>query len=75
MCEQYERQCVTVEIKDQYFNMREKVEPVKHIVEIAEKAMKEVGIEPIIKAYSRWYRWRTTKFYGTTLPEHFCRRT
>lgn len=40
--------CVA-EIKDQYFNMREKVEPVFHIVEIAEKAMKELGIEPIIK--------------------------
>ncbi len=37
------------EVKDQYYNMREKVEPVFHIVEIAEKAMKEVGINPIIK--------------------------
>ncbi len=40
--------CV-VEIKDQYFNMREKVEPVFHIVDIAEKAMLELGITPIIK--------------------------
>ncbi|NJM80253.1 MAG: peptidase T [Flavobacterium sp.] len=38
-----------IEIKDQYYNMREKVEPVFHIVEIAEKAMKELGITPIIK--------------------------
>ena len=51
--EQYEKQFGTnicdVEIKDQYYNMREKVEPVFHIVEIAEKAMKELGIEPLIK--------------------------
>lgn len=40
---------VSVEIKDQYYNMKEKVEPVIHIVEVAEKAMKEIGIKPIIK--------------------------
>lgn len=40
--------CVA-EIKDQYYNMKEKVIPVFHIVEIAEKAMKELGIKPIIK--------------------------
>ncbi|WP_108423434.1 peptidase T [Flagellimonas amoyensis] len=36
-------------IEEQYRNMREKVEPVFHIVEIAEEAMKSLGIEPIIK--------------------------
>lgn len=36
-------------IKDQYYNMKEKVEPVFHIVEIAEKAMQELGIKPLIK--------------------------
>src|SRR5699024_2102539 len=46
---QQENEVVQVIIKDQYFNMREKVEPVMHIVDIAEKAMKEVGIEPDIK--------------------------
>jgi tripeptide aminopeptidase len=47
--EQYEKEVVTVEIKDQYFNMREKIEPVMHIVDIAEKAMRKAGITPIIK--------------------------
>lgn len=37
------------EVKDQYYNMREKVEPVFHIVDIAEAAMKELGITPLIK--------------------------
>lgn len=40
---------VSCEIKDSYYNMREKVEPVIHIVQVAEKAMKELGIKPIIK--------------------------
>lgn len=40
---------VIAEVSDQYYNMKEKVLPVKHIVDIAEKAMKEVGVKPIIK--------------------------
>ena len=40
---------LTLELKDQYFNMREMVEPVYHTVEIAEKAMLELGIQPIIR--------------------------
>lgn len=41
--------CCTVEIKDQYYNMREKIEPVMHIIEIAEKAMRDAGIEPRVQ--------------------------
>jgi len=37
------------EVKDQYYNMKEKVTPVFHIVDIAEKAMKDLGIKPLIK--------------------------
>lgn len=40
---------VEIEIKDQYLNMREKVEPVMHIVDVAREAMKDLGIEPIVK--------------------------
>ena len=40
---------VIAEIKDQYYNMKEKVLPVKHIVDLAEKAMKQLGIKPLIK--------------------------
>ena len=40
---------VVTEIRDQYFNMKEMVEPVMFIVDLAEKAMKDVGIKPIIK--------------------------
>lgn len=40
---------VIAEVKDQYYNMKEKVLPVKYIVDIAEKAMKELDIKPLIK--------------------------
>ncbi|WFA10276.1 peptidase T [Tissierella sp. Yu-01] len=40
---------IKLEIKDSYYNMKEKVEPVMHIVDIAKMSMEEVGITPIIK--------------------------
>jgi len=46
---QFGEDIVITEVKDQYYNMKEKVLPVKHIVFIAEKAMRELGIKPIIK--------------------------
>ena len=36
----------SLDIKDQYYNMREKIEPVKHIIDIAIKAMELAGVEP-----------------------------
>ncbi|MGI9551088.1 MAG: peptidase T [Aurantibacter sp.] len=41
--------CITLDLKDQYYNMREKLEPVFHVVEIAREAMEAVGVQPIIK--------------------------
>lgn len=41
---------VELELSDQYFNMRQKIEPVMHIVNIAKQAMEEAGVEPKIKA-------------------------
>lgn len=46
---QFGEDIVIAEVNDQYYNMKEKVLPVKHIIDIAEKAMKELGIKPIIK--------------------------
>lgn len=39
----------TLELKDQYYNMREKVEPVMHIVDLAFQAMEAVGVKPNVK--------------------------
>ncbi|MBA4408879.1 MAG: peptidase T [Bacteroidota bacterium] len=44
------KETVLLEITDQYFNMKEMLEPVKNIVDLAEQAMKDVGVTPIIKA-------------------------
>ena len=46
---QFGEDIVICEIKDQYYNMKEKVVPVMFIVDLAEKAMKELGIKPLIK--------------------------
>ena len=46
---QFGEDIVIAQVNDQYFNMKEKVLPVKHIVDIASNAMKAVGVKPIIK--------------------------
>ena len=46
---QFGEDIVIAEVKDQYYNMKEKVVPVKHIVDIAAKAMRDVKVKPIIK--------------------------
>lgn len=47
---QYGEGTVTLEMADQYYNMKKQVEPVKYIVDLAETAMKDVGVTPIIRA-------------------------
>lgn len=46
--EKYGAGTISAEITDSYYNLREKIEPVFHIVETAEKAIKEVGLNPRI---------------------------
>jgi len=62
---------VSVEIKDQYFNMREKIEPVMHIVDIAEEAMKEAGIKPLIKPIRGGTDGSQLSFMGLPCPNIF----
>ncbi|MEL0644447.1 peptidase T [Olleya sp. Ti.3.14] len=69
--EQYEREVVTIEIKDQYFNMKEKVEPVMHIVDIAEEAMKQLNIKPLIKAIRGGTDGSQLSYMGLPCPNIF----
>ncbi len=62
---------IAVEIKDQYFNMREKVEPVMHIVDIAEKAMIDLGIKPLIKAIRGGTDGSQLSYKGLPCPNIF----
>ncbi|MDD2797074.1 MAG: peptidase T [Bacteroidales bacterium] len=41
--------CASLEMKDQYYNMREKIEPVMHIIDLANEAMVQVGVTPLVK--------------------------
>ena len=62
---------VSVEIKDQYFNMREKIEPVMHIVDIARKAMEDAGIKPLIKPIRGGTDGSQLSYMGLPCPNIF----
>ena len=68
---QYGREVITTEITDQYFNMKEKVEPVMHIVDIAEDAMKQLDIEPLIKAIRGGTDGSQLSYMGLPCPNIF----
>ncbi|UPS91636.1 peptidase T [Bizionia sp. M204] len=68
---QYGREVITIEIKDQYFNMKEKVEPVMHIVDIAEEAMIQLGIKPLIKAIRGGTDGSQLSYMGLPCPNIF----
>ncbi|MBO6630788.1 MAG: peptidase T, partial [Psychroserpens sp.] len=68
---QYNKDVVHIEIKDQYFNMKEKVEPVMHIVDIAEEAMKSLDIEPLIKPIRGGTDGSQLSYIGLPCPNIF----
>jgi tripeptide aminopeptidase len=68
---QYGREVITIEIKDQYYNMKEKITPVMHIVDLAEKAMKELGIKPLIKAIRGGTDGSQLSYLGLPCPNIF----
>lgn len=68
---QHEKEVVTVEISDQYFNMREKIEPIMHIVDVAEEAMKQANIEPLIKPIRGGTDGSQLSFKGLPCPNIF----
>ena len=68
---QYGREVIITEIKDQYFNMKEKIEPVMHIVDIAEEAMKQLNIKPLIKAIRGGTDGSQLSYMGLPCPNIF----
>jgi tripeptide aminopeptidase len=68
---QYEKEIIEIEIKDQYFNMREKIEPVMHIVDIAEEAMKQLNITPNIKPIRGGTDGSQLSYMGLPCPNIF----
>ncbi|MCL4160082.1 UNVERIFIED_CONTAM: hypothetical protein GTU68_061689, partial [Idotea baltica] len=68
---QYDNEVITTEIKDQYYNMKEKIEPVMHIVDIAEEAMSLLGIKPLIKAIRGGTDGSQLSYMGLPCPNIF----
>jgi len=64
-------QVVDLEINDQYYNMREKIESVKDIVEIAEKAMEKASVKPLIKPIRGGTDGARLSYMGLPCPNIF----
>ena len=60
-----------IKIKDQYYNMKEKIEPHMHIVDIAEAAMRELNIQPLIKRKRGGTDGSQLSFMGLPCPNIF----
>ncbi|MBP3536614.1 MAG: peptidase T [Muribaculaceae bacterium] len=63
--------CCSIEIKDQYYNMREKIEPVKYIVDIAEEAMRLAGVTPKVQPIRGGTDGAQLSFKGLPCPNIF----
>jgi len=62
---------VTATIRDQYYNMREKIEPVPHVVEIVLQAMRECGIPSKVRAIRGGTDGAQLSFMGLPCPNIF----
>ena len=67
----YNQEIIKVEIKNQYFNMKEKIIPVMHIVDMAEEVMKDLGITPLIKAIRGGTDGSQLSYKGLPCPNIF----
>jgi len=61
----------TLEMKDQYYNMREKIEPVMHIIDLAFEAMNQVGVTPNVKPIRGGTDGARLSFDGLPCPNIF----
>lgn len=62
---------VALELKDQYYNMREKVEPVYHVVSTAINAMEAVGVKPLVKPIRGGTDGARLSYMGLPCPNLF----
>ena len=61
----------TLDMRDQYYNMREKIEPVMHVIDIATEAMKAAGVEPRVQAIRGGTDGAQLSFKGLPCPNIF----
>lgn len=67
----YGEKSITVELNDQYYNMREKIEPVRQIVDIAHEAMTRLDIEPVIRPIRGGTDGSQLSYMGMPTPNIF----
>lgn len=68
---EFGQKLVELEIKDQYFNMRKKIEPLMHIVETAKTAMEMAGVQTKIKAIRGGTDGARLSYEGLPCPNIF----
>lgn len=68
---EYGEGTAALELHDQYYNMREKIEPVMHVIDIAFEAMKAAGVEPHVKAIRGGTDGAQLSFKGLPCPNIF----
>lgn len=69
--EKYGKDNIQLKMEDTYYNMREKIEPVKEIVDLAYKAMKNLEIEPIVKPIRGGTDGSQLSYMGLPTPNIF----
>ncbi|OMF30057.1 peptidase T [Paenibacillus sp. FSL H8-0548] len=69
--EKYGDKRIALEIKDQYFNMGEKIAPVKEVVDIAREALENLGIKPIIEPIRGGTDGSQLSYMGLPTPNLF----
>jgi tripeptide aminopeptidase len=69
--QEFGQELVQLELKDQYYNMRKKIEPVMHVVDIAREAMVKAGITPDVKAIRGGTDGARLSFEGLPCPNIF----
>ena len=68
---EYGEGTVAVELKDQYYNMREKIEPVMHIIDLAVQAMERAGVKPNVRPIRGGTDGAQLSFMGLPCPNIF----
>lgn len=71
LSKEYCRAGIKLHMQDQYYNMREKIEPVYHIISLAEQAMRDNGIEPLIRPVRGGTDGARLSFMGLPCPNIF----
>ena len=71
MNKRYGEGTVTAEVKDQYYNMKEKVSPQMHVVDLVVQAMKESGVTPTVKPIRGGTDGAQLSFKGLPCPNIF----